>query len=219
MTSIHLIGGEKGGVGKSFVARTLAQYMIDRSIPFLGFDTDRSHRVMAMLASLLLIDGLGGYKLVAALSSGHRNVGFLIALAVISNFILLISLASSGSGSYRGSRSASAAGTGVYFSTLLVPDLVAHLREIAPRVTLAIQAPGPDLLSSLDHGTTDIALGAFGKVPPRLMREQLFREELVWIARANSPLIADPAAVETLPPGRRLRVALGRPFPGHGSYS
>ena len=109
--------------------------------------------------------------------------------------------------------------TGVYFSTLLVPDLVAHLREIAPRVTLAIQAPGPDLLSSLDHGTTDIALGAFGKVPPRLMREQLFREELVWIARANSPLVADPAAVETLPPGRRLRVALGRPFPGHGSYS
>lgn len=43
MTHIHLIGGEKGGIGKSFVARTLAQYMIDRAIPFLGFDTDRSH--------------------------------------------------------------------------------------------------------------------------------------------------------------------------------
>lgn len=43
MTNIHLIGGEKGGVGKSFVARTLAQYMIDRAIPFVGFDTDRSH--------------------------------------------------------------------------------------------------------------------------------------------------------------------------------
>jgi len=43
MTTIHLIGGEKGGVGKSFVARTLAQYMIDRTIPFVGFDTDRSH--------------------------------------------------------------------------------------------------------------------------------------------------------------------------------
>ncbi len=43
MARIHLIGGEKGGVGKSLVARLLAQYMIDRSIPFLGFDTDRSH--------------------------------------------------------------------------------------------------------------------------------------------------------------------------------
>ena len=42
-TNIHLIGGEKGGVGKSLVARILAQYMIDREIPFTGFDTDRSH--------------------------------------------------------------------------------------------------------------------------------------------------------------------------------
>lgn len=43
MTHIHLVGGEKGGVGKSVVARLLAQYFIDHSIPFLGFDSDRSH--------------------------------------------------------------------------------------------------------------------------------------------------------------------------------
>jgi hypothetical protein len=42
-TRIHLIGGEKGGVGKSLVARIVAQYMIDRALPFIGFDTDRSH--------------------------------------------------------------------------------------------------------------------------------------------------------------------------------
>ena len=40
---IHLVGGEKGGVGKSLTARLLAQYFIDHDIPFLGFDTDRSH--------------------------------------------------------------------------------------------------------------------------------------------------------------------------------
>ncbi|MDO9048516.1 MAG: hypothetical protein Q7U66_12385 [Methylobacter sp.] len=43
MSAIHFIGGEKGGVGKSVVARVLAQYMIDNEIPFIGFDTDR-HR-------------------------------------------------------------------------------------------------------------------------------------------------------------------------------
>ena len=43
MTNIHLVGGEKGGVGKSLVSRILAQYLIDREIPFVGFDTDRSH--------------------------------------------------------------------------------------------------------------------------------------------------------------------------------
>jgi len=43
MSKIHFIGGEKGGVGKSVVARVVAQYMIDNNMPFLGFDTDRSH--------------------------------------------------------------------------------------------------------------------------------------------------------------------------------
>ncbi|MFL6600240.1 MAG: mobilization protein [Steroidobacteraceae bacterium] len=60
MTNIHLIGGEKGGVGKSVVARLLAQYFIDHSIPFLGFDSDRSHgallRFYAGYASPVVID-------------------------------------------------------------------------------------------------------------------------------------------------------------------
>lgn len=60
MTNIHLIGGEKGGVGKSVVARLLAQYCIDQSIPFLGFDSDRSHgalmRFYSGFASPVLID-------------------------------------------------------------------------------------------------------------------------------------------------------------------
>ena len=43
MSHIHFIGGEKGGVGKSLVARVLAQHFIDRNQPFIGFDTDRSH--------------------------------------------------------------------------------------------------------------------------------------------------------------------------------
>ena len=43
MSQIHFIGGEKGGVGKSLLARVLAQHFIDRGQPFVGFDTDRSH--------------------------------------------------------------------------------------------------------------------------------------------------------------------------------
>jgi hypothetical protein len=43
MSRIHFIGGEKGGVGKSVVARLLAQYWIDKQTPWTGFDTDRSH--------------------------------------------------------------------------------------------------------------------------------------------------------------------------------
>jgi len=43
MSRLHLVGGEKGGVGKSVFARLLAQYWIDRGIDWTGFDTDRSH--------------------------------------------------------------------------------------------------------------------------------------------------------------------------------
>jgi hypothetical protein len=42
-TKVHLIGGEKGGVGKSMLARLLAQHFIDNELPWIGFDTDRSH--------------------------------------------------------------------------------------------------------------------------------------------------------------------------------
>jgi hypothetical protein len=59
-SAIHLIGGEKGGVGKSVVARLLAQHFIDHHIPFTGFDTDRSHgalmRFYAEYASPVLVD-------------------------------------------------------------------------------------------------------------------------------------------------------------------
>ncbi|WP_295409684.1 mobilization protein [uncultured Thiocystis sp.] len=43
MSKIHFVGGEKGGVGKSVLARLLAQYHIDQGLPFAAFDTDRSH--------------------------------------------------------------------------------------------------------------------------------------------------------------------------------
>jgi hypothetical protein len=60
MAHIHFIGGEKGGVGKSLIARILAQYLIDHERPFLGFDTDRSHgalmRFYAGYASPIVVD-------------------------------------------------------------------------------------------------------------------------------------------------------------------
>jgi hypothetical protein len=43
MSIVHFVGGEKGGVGKSVVARLLTQLFIDRSWPFMAFDADQSH--------------------------------------------------------------------------------------------------------------------------------------------------------------------------------
>jgi hypothetical protein len=43
VSTIHFIGGEKGGVGKSVVARLLSQYCIDNTLPFVALDADGSN--------------------------------------------------------------------------------------------------------------------------------------------------------------------------------
>jgi hypothetical protein len=68
MSSLNFIGGEKGGVGKSVMARVLAQYFIDKDVPFTGFDTDRSHtsftRFYADYASPVIVDTYEGLDLI-----------------------------------------------------------------------------------------------------------------------------------------------------------
>ncbi len=108
---------------------------------------------------------------------------------------------------------------GVYFCTLIIPELIGRTRASAPGVSFTVTSPGSDLLASLDAGTTDIALGAFGRVPPRLASEALFSEQLVWIAGVNNPIVRTPEALAALPADRRIDVVVGKAFPGHGAYS
>jgi hypothetical protein len=85
MTQIHLIGGEKGGVGKSVVARLLAQYFIDRKIPFVGFDSDRSHgalmRFYGGYASPVLIDRYESLDAIVEAASENAERRVLVDLA------------------------------------------------------------------------------------------------------------------------------------------
>jgi hypothetical protein len=85
MGHIHLIGGEKGGVGKSVMARVVAQYLIDESIPFLGFDTDRSHgslvRFYADYASPIVIDRYESLDEIVEAASADPDKRILVDLA------------------------------------------------------------------------------------------------------------------------------------------
>lgn len=85
MTNIHLIGGEKGGVGKSLVSRLLAQYLIDNTIPFLGFDSDRSHgallRFYAGYASPVLIDSYESLDAIVEAAAAVPDRRILVDLA------------------------------------------------------------------------------------------------------------------------------------------
>ena len=85
MATIHLIGGEKGGVGKSVVARLLAQYMIDHDLSFIGFDTDKSHgsllRFYADYASPTIIDNYQSLDAIMEAASEQPEQRILVDLA------------------------------------------------------------------------------------------------------------------------------------------
>jgi len=85
MSKIHLIGGEKGGVGKSMTARLLAQYFIDRGIAFTGYDTDRSHgalrRFYADYASEALVDRYEALDAIIEAAVEHPGRRVLVDLA------------------------------------------------------------------------------------------------------------------------------------------
>ena len=85
MANIHFIGGEKGGVGKSVVARVVAQYFIDREIPFLGFDTDRSHgsllRFYSDYASPVVIDKYESLDTIVEAATEQPDKRILVDLA------------------------------------------------------------------------------------------------------------------------------------------
>jgi len=79
MSQIHFIGGEKGGVGKSVLSRLLAQYHIDRDLPFRAFDTDRSHGAMLRFygnysVPIVLDDFSSADQLMEAAMERHQNV-------------------------------------------------------------------------------------------------------------------------------------------------
>jgi hypothetical protein len=89
MTNIHLIGGEKGGVGKSLLARLMAQYFIDYSMPFIGYDSDRTHgallRFYAGYASPILIDNYESLDTIVEAAAEVPERRILVDLAAQTN--------------------------------------------------------------------------------------------------------------------------------------
>src|SRR6187431_351790 len=85
MTRLHLIGGEKGGVGKSVVARVVAQYFIDRQLPFVGFDSDKSHgsflRFYGDFAAPLVVDRYDGLDRIVEAAAEQPERRVLVDLA------------------------------------------------------------------------------------------------------------------------------------------
>ncbi len=103
--------------------------------------------VPAGLAAAALILGLGGYKLCIALSRGRTNVGFLIALGILSTIVLLVIVARAG-------RHTSARGRAYLAKLELAFDKLRERAALEPAAHLAADAL---LLLAAIYGTASLA--------------------------------------------------------------
>jgi hypothetical protein len=100
MSNLHFIGGEKGGVGKSLVARVLAQYCIDRNLPFIGFDSDKSHGALTRFytdyAAPVVVDDFKSLDRIVETAAAQPDERIIVDLAAQTHHALVRWLEDSG---------------------------------------------------------------------------------------------------------------------------
>ncbi|WP_062783900.1 LysR family transcriptional regulator [Novosphingobium capsulatum] len=100
-----------------------------------------------------------------------------------------------------------------YFCHLMVPALVAHVRQVAPGVSLRIVPSGEAVVTLLDHGTADLALGAAMSLPERIVVEPFYEEQMVWIAAPDNPVVTQRLPLAAIDPAARITITPGGPAP------
>lgn len=99
-----------------------------------------------------------------------------------------------------------------YVEFVLIPRLVAVLRDIAPGITLRLTPYGNDLVETgVVSGTTALVLGRIVDPPDNLVVQHLMDEALACVLRADHPDVGDTITrqqfeglkhVNVMPPGR-----------------
>jgi DNA-binding transcriptional LysR family regulator len=68
-----------------------------------------------------------------------------------------------------------------YVSAVLLPEVIARMRQRAPRAGVAVASWGPGVLDRFEAGQIDVLLGDFTRVPEGYVRQTLFEDGRVWL--------------------------------------
>ncbi|GAA5542361.1 LysR family transcriptional regulator [Brucella anthropi] len=89
--------------------------------------------------------------------------------------------------------------TSDYVTSTIIPSLLQAVAKSAPGVRLWIRPMNDvNIVEELDRGAVHLAAGAFGTVPARFVKTDLFSDPNVWMFRADHPAADDAMSLETL---------------------
>ena len=87
---------------------------------------------------------------------------------------------------------------GEYVGAVLIPALVARLREAAPLAEIRIRPSNMGVAEALVAGRADLAIGSFRRVPEWFACEPLFKETRVWVVSDHHPAASQELTLERL---------------------
>jgi DNA-binding transcriptional LysR family regulator len=85
-----------------------------------------------------------------------------------------------------------------YAGAVLMPALIARLRERAPRASLTVLPSNLGVADTLRSGRADLAIGSFRRVPEWAESEALLRETRVWVLSSEHPMAGEELTLERL---------------------
>lgn len=96
-----------------------------------------------------------------------------------------------------------------YETIVILPQLIDMLRQEAPNIRIKVTSGSYDeILSGIDQGRTDLAIGRFERLPDRFMTSRLLGDSYVCAMRADHPLAAWPLTVEAYVEAAHLSISL-----------
>lgn len=84
-----------------------------------------------------------------------------------------------------------------YETIPIIPYLLDMLKNDAPNIQLKLISSSPtDILTGIDQGPIDLAIGRFDILPPRLMTSRLMKDGFLCGMRPDHPLTGSPLTLE-----------------------